>query len=60
MRGKTAKLLRKMSLKLTEGKSDLFKYPDGSVRWDGTIRKYRDLKKEWKESNIFQKEGFFK
>ncbi len=54
MRNKTAKRLRKLALKLKGGDSTLFKHPDGSIRWDGPVRKYKDLKKEWKESNILR------
>lgn len=61
MRGKTAKRLRKKAVRLSgDGKSEMYKHPDGSVRWDGAVRIYRDLKAEWKNSNIFQKEVFFK
>ncbi len=60
MRGSTAKRLRKQAAKDSSGESTKFQYSDGSVRWDGAIRLYKDLKKKWKESNIFQKEGFFK
>ena len=35
-------------------------YGIGTAKYDGLIRKYRDLKAEWKNSNIFQKEVFFK
>ncbi len=59
MRGKTAKRLRKFAVKLTGGQSEQFQYPDGSVRWVGAIRKYRDLKYEWKNCNIFEKGVFF-
>lgn len=60
MNNKIAKRLRKMSVKLTGGQSEMYKYPDGSVRWGGAVRKYRELKQEWKNSNILQKEVFFK
>lgn len=49
MRGKTARRLRKLASKTETEGSSLYQFPDGSVRWDGFIRKYKDLKKEWKE-----------
>lgn len=60
MRGKTAKRLRKLAKKSGETVSTKFLCTDGSIIWKGLIRVYRDLKKEWKNSNIFKKEIFFK
>ena len=59
MRGKTARRLRRLALETEKEGSSMYQFPDGSVRWDGFIRKYKDLKKEWKKSNIFKKEKFF-
>ena len=61
MRGTTAKRLRKMARKeCPDQGSTLYKHPNGNVIYDGLLRKYRDLKKMWKNSNIFQKVVFFK
>lgn len=60
MRGKTARRLRRLALETEKGGSSIYQFPDGSVRYDGFIRKYRDLKKEWNDSTIFKKEVFFK
>lgn len=49
MRGKTARRLRKLASKTETEGSSMYQFPDGSVRYDGFIRKYRDLKKAWKE-----------
>lgn len=51
MRGKTALRLRKLAAKTETEGSSMYQFPDGSVRWDGFMRKYRDLKKEWKEKH---------
>ena len=49
MRGTTARRLRKLALETEKEGSSMYQFPDGSVRWDGFIRKYKDLKKEWKD-----------
>ena len=59
MRNKTAKRLKKLATKHVGVESTLYKNPDGSVKYDGKIREYRDLKKQWKNSNIFEKEVLF-
>lgn len=59
MRNKTAKKLRKLALKRVGSESRMSKYPDGSFRWDGKIREYKNLKMQWKNSNIFEKEVLF-
>lgn len=59
MRGTTVKRLRKLAKKSGETESTKFLCTDGSIIWNGIIRVYRDLKKEWKNSNIFQKRRFF-
>jgi len=59
MRNKTAKRLKKLAVKVVGTESNMYKNSDGSFRWDGKIRKYRDLKMEWKNSNKSEKEVFF-
>jgi len=50
MRGKTAKKLRKLAVRLEgSAESSLYQMPQGNVLWDGVVRKYKDLKKAWKE-----------
>ena len=48
MRNKVSKRLNKLAAKLSGSESTLRKHKDGSLRWDGKIRKYKDLKKEYK------------
>lgn len=59
MRGKTAKKLKRLATKRVGVESNLYKNPDGSVKYDGQIREYRDLKKQWKNSNIYEKEVLY-
>lgn len=61
MRGYTAKRLRNVARLLHPNSgSTLLQKEDRSFLYNGLIRSYRDLKKEWKNSNIFKKEKFFK
>lgn len=59
MRNKTAKILKKLATKRVGVESTLYKNVDGSVKYDGKIREYRDLKMQWKNSNVFEKEVLF-
>lgn len=47
MCGKRAKKLRKLALGLCPQGSQIGYYPDGSYRYTGMRRMYRDLKKAW-------------
>ncbi len=61
MRGCIVKRLRNLARSLHPNSgSTLLQKEDGSFFYNGLIRTYRDLKKEWKDSNIFKKEVFFK
>lgn len=61
MRGYTAKRLRKLARRECPNQGSVLTYNEfGTAKYDGLVRKYRDLKAEWKNSNIFQKEVFFK
>lgn len=59
MRGRTVKRLRRLATKYVGVESTLYNNPDGSVKWDGQIREYRDIKMRWKNSNIYEKGVLF-
>jgi len=46
MRGKIAKRLRRMARELRPSIKQVMK--DGSVRWNGRVRAYKELKRGWK------------
>lgn len=59
MRNKIAKKLRRLATKRVRTESNQYKSPDGSVRWYGQIREYKNLKRQWENSNIFEKKVLF-
>jgi len=55
MRNKVIKRLRKLAVIRIGTESNMHKNSDGSFKWKGKIREYRNLKMQWKNSNIFEK-----
>lgn len=51
MNNKRAKKLRRQAVKEVGKEAVKFLLDDGSVKWNGWVRRYRDLKREWKKGD---------